>query len=76
MSCHEPVVWWVVVPAGAYAGAAIACLAGATRAAFTVRDHVTGFGNLRSDACDAYKMSTKKIIGTQQLKEKKDFFFK
>ncbi|KAI8429178.1 hypothetical protein MSG28_007715 [Choristoneura fumiferana] len=47
VSCHEPVVWWVVVPAGAYAGAAIVCLAGATRAAFTVRDHVTGFGNLR-----------------------------
>ncbi|XP_072940790.1 protocadherin-like wing polarity protein stan [Epargyreus clarus] len=47
VSCHEPVVWWVVVPAAAYAGAALGCLAGATRAAFTVRDHVVGFGNLR-----------------------------
>ncbi|XP_063379045.1 protocadherin-like wing polarity protein stan [Cydia fagiglandana] len=47
VSCHEPVVWWVVVPAAVYAGAAVASLAGATRAAFTVRDHVTGFGNLR-----------------------------
>ncbi|GBP48921.1 Protocadherin-like wing polarity protein stan [Eumeta japonica] len=47
VSCHEPVVWWVVVPAGAYGGAALLFLAGATRAAFTVRDHVTGFGNLR-----------------------------
>ncbi|KAJ2938245.1 hypothetical protein O0L34_g17587 [Tuta absoluta] len=47
VSCHEPVVWWVVVPAAVYAGAALLFLAGATRAAFTVRDHVTGFGNLR-----------------------------
>lgn len=47
VSCHEPVVWWVVVPAAVYAAAAFVFLAGATRAAFTVRDHVTGFGNLR-----------------------------
>ncbi|XP_037874856.1 protocadherin-like wing polarity protein stan [Bombyx mori] len=47
VSCHEPVVWWVVIPAGVYAAAAFVFLAGATRAAFTVRDHVTGFGNLR-----------------------------
>ncbi|XP_026739662.1 protocadherin-like wing polarity protein stan [Trichoplusia ni] len=47
VSCHEPVVWWVVVPAAVYAGAALVFLAGATRAAFTVRDHVIGFGNLR-----------------------------
>ncbi|XP_045493580.1 protocadherin-like wing polarity protein stan [Colias croceus] len=47
VSCHEAVVWWVVVPAGAYALAAVVLLAGATRAAFTVRDHVIGFGNLR-----------------------------
>ncbi|KAL0891925.1 hypothetical protein ABMA27_015170 [Loxostege sticticalis] len=47
VSCHEGVVWWVVVPAGAYALAALACLAAATSAAFTVRDHVVGFGNLR-----------------------------
>ncbi|KAG6465472.1 hypothetical protein O3G_MSEX015170, partial [Manduca sexta] len=47
VSCHEPVVWWVVIPAGLYASAAFIFLAGATRAAFTVRDHVTGFGNLR-----------------------------
>ncbi|XP_045488378.1 protocadherin-like wing polarity protein stan isoform X3 [Pieris rapae] len=47
VSCHEAVVWWVVIPAGAYALAAVILLAGATRAAFTVRDHVIGFGNLR-----------------------------
>ncbi|CAF4901464.1 unnamed protein product [Pieris macdunnoughi] len=47
VSCHEAVVWWVVIPAGAYALAAVVLLAGATRAAFTVRDHVIGFGNLR-----------------------------
>lgn len=47
VSCHEAVVWWVVVPAGVYALAALVFLAGATRAAFTVRDHVIGFGNLR-----------------------------
>ncbi|XP_013177867.1 PREDICTED: protocadherin-like wing polarity protein stan isoform X1 [Papilio xuthus] len=47
VSCHEPVVWWVVVPAAVYAAVAVVFLAGATRAAFTVRDHVTGFGNLR-----------------------------
>lgn len=47
VSCHEPVVWWAVVPAAVYAAAAFVFLAGATRAAFTVRDHVTGFGNLR-----------------------------
>ncbi|XP_022815994.1 protocadherin-like wing polarity protein stan isoform X3 [Spodoptera litura] len=47
VSCHEPVVWWVVIPAAVYAGAALVFLAGATRAAFTVRDHVIGFGNLR-----------------------------
>ncbi|KAJ0179731.1 hypothetical protein K1T71_004322 [Dendrolimus kikuchii] len=47
VSCHEAVVWWVVVPAAVYGGAAVVFLAGATRAAFTVRDHVTGFGNLR-----------------------------
>ncbi|XP_026328508.1 protocadherin-like wing polarity protein stan isoform X2 [Hyposmocoma kahamanoa] len=47
VSCHEPVVWWVVIPAAVYATAAFIFLAGATRAAFTVRDHVTGFGNLR-----------------------------
>ncbi|XP_013196318.2 protocadherin-like wing polarity protein stan [Amyelois transitella] len=47
VSCHEPVVWWVVVPAAASAAAALASLAGAAGAAFTVRDHVTGFGNLR-----------------------------
>ncbi|KAJ8731807.1 hypothetical protein PYW08_014537 [Mythimna loreyi] len=47
VSCHEPVVWWVVIPAAVYAGAALIFLAGATRAAFTVRDHVIGFGNLR-----------------------------
>ncbi|CAH2107056.1 unnamed protein product [Euphydryas editha] len=47
VSCHESVVWWVVIPAAVYAGAALVFLAGATRAAFTVRDHVIGFGNLR-----------------------------
>uniref|UniRef100_A0A2A4J5X8 Protocadherin-like wing polarity protein stan n=1 Tax=Heliothis virescens TaxID=7102 RepID=A0A2A4J5X8_HELVI len=47
VSCHEPVVWWVVIPAAVYAGAALVFLAGATRAAFTVRDHIIGFGNLR-----------------------------
>ncbi|CAH2075509.1 unnamed protein product, partial [Iphiclides podalirius] len=47
VSCHEPVVWWVVIPAAVYAAAAVIFLAGATHAAFTVRDHVTGFGNLR-----------------------------
>ncbi|OWR45133.1 cadherin [Danaus plexippus plexippus] len=47
VSCHEAVVWWVVIPAGLYASAALVLLAGATRAAFTVRDHVIGFGNLR-----------------------------
>lgn len=40
-------MWWVVIPAAVYAGAALVFLAGATRAAFTVRDHVIGFGNLR-----------------------------
>ncbi|KOB74665.1 Protocadherin-like wing polarity protein stan, partial [Operophtera brumata] len=39
VSCHEPVVWWAVVPAAVYAAAAFVFLAGATRAAFTVRDH-------------------------------------
>ncbi|XP_041976162.1 protocadherin-like wing polarity protein stan isoform X2 [Aricia agestis] len=47
VSCHEPVVWWVVVPAAVFAAAALVFLAGATRAAFTVRDHIVGFGNLR-----------------------------
>ncbi|XP_026490100.2 protocadherin-like wing polarity protein stan isoform X1 [Vanessa tameamea] len=47
VSCHEAVVWWVVIPAAIYASAALVFLAGATRAAFTVRDHVIGFGNLR-----------------------------
>nr|XP_049702759.1 protocadherin-like wing polarity protein stan isoform X2 [Helicoverpa armigera] len=47
VSCHEPVVWWVVIPSAVYAGAALVFLAGATRAAFTVRDHIIGFGNLR-----------------------------
>ncbi|XP_050681661.1 protocadherin-like wing polarity protein stan isoform X2 [Leptidea sinapis] len=47
VSCHEAVVWWVVIPAAAYCAAAVALLAAATRAAFTVRDHVIGFGNLR-----------------------------
>ncbi|XP_050342751.1 protocadherin-like wing polarity protein stan [Nymphalis io] len=47
VSCHEAVVWWVVLPAAIYASAALVFLAGATRAAFTVRDHVIGFGNLR-----------------------------
>lgn len=35
------------MPAGACAAAALVCLAGATRAAFTAREHVIGFGNLR-----------------------------
>lgn len=47
VSCHESVVWWLVIPAAIYGGVAVVFLAGATRAAFTVRDHVTGFGNLR-----------------------------
>ncbi|XP_059052501.1 protocadherin-like wing polarity protein stan [Achroia grisella] len=47
VSCHEPVVWWVVAPAAVCAAAAVVWLAAATRAAFTVRDHVVGFGNLR-----------------------------
>ncbi|RVE52505.1 hypothetical protein evm_002899 [Chilo suppressalis] len=47
VSCHEGVVWWVVVPAGACALAALVFLAAATAAAFTAREHVVGFGNLR-----------------------------
>jgi len=45
---YEPVVWWLVGPIAGMSVVNLLILFVSVKAAFTLKDHVLGFGNLRT----------------------------
>lgn len=48
LSVYESVVWWLVAPIAAMSAVNLMILFISVKAAFTLKDHVLGFGNLRT----------------------------
>lgn len=48
LSVYESVVWWLVAPIAAMSAVNLMVLFISVKAAFTLKDHVLGFGNLRT----------------------------
>lgn len=48
LSVYEPVVWWLVGPIAGMSIVNLLILFVSVKAAFTLKDHVLGFGNLRT----------------------------
>ena len=53
LSIHESVIWAMVGPVFALVTATLVTLVLAIRASLSLKDHVEGFGNLRSVTCSA-----------------------